>query len=155
MTDPHLAGADVVLDTNVVLDWLLFEDPRAAPLGQAVAAGQLRWWRSESMALELDRVLDYPALLPWLSRRGQSKAALMARAAQHATEALAAPPAPLTLRCADPDDQCFIDLALARPGSRLISRDNAVLALRKRALGAGIEILTPAQWAARRAVHDA
>ena len=33
----------VVLDTNVVLDWLLFANPQGQALGTAVTRGQLRW----------------------------------------------------------------------------------------------------------------
>lgn len=132
----------VVLDTNVVLDWLVFDDPRVRPIGVAVEAGALRWLRSEAMALELERVLDYPAV----ARHATDKPALLARAARLAAPVAPAAPAPLTLRCADPDDQCFIDLALAHPGCRLVSRDKAVLALRRRAFTRGVHVLTPAQW---------
>lgn len=132
----------LVLDTNVVLDWLVFDDPQVRPLAAAVRAGTLRWLRSDAMALELERVLDYPAM----AARGVDKAAVLARAAHHVTPVAAASPAPLTLRCTDPDDQRFIDLALAHPGSLLVSRDKALLALRRRALQLGVRVLTPAQW---------
>lgn len=137
----------VILDTNVVLDWLLFDDTRVKPLAAALASGRLRWRRSEAMAQELARVLAYPAIAPWLSAQGITPADILARAANHAVLTAAGAPAPLTLRCADPDDQCYIDLALAHPGCQLLSRDKAVLALRKRASASNIQILTPAEWA--------
>ena len=56
-------------------------------------------------------------------------------------------PAPaVRLVCRDPDDQMFIDLALAERARWLISRDRAVLALAKRARAQGLEILTPERW---------
>jgi predicted nucleic acid-binding protein len=138
---------EVVIDTNVVLDWLVFGDPRVQPLAAALEGGRLCWWRSAGMAGELERVLDYPALQPWLAAGRLDKSTLLAHAARHVTPAAEGAPAPLHLRCSDPDDQCFIDLALAHPGCRLISRDKALLALRKQASARGVEVLTPAQWA--------
>ncbi len=49
------------------------------------------------------------------------------------------------MRCRDPDDQPFIDLAVQH-GAQLISRDLAVLKLARRARTRGAEILTPQQW---------
>ena len=50
-------------------------------------------------------------------------------------------------RCDDPDDQKFIELAAACGAKWLVSRDLAVLALRKRTAQAGLFwILTPEQW---------
>jgi predicted nucleic acid-binding protein len=140
-----LSPPAVVIDTNVVLDWLVFDDPQVHPIVAAVEAGALRWLRSAAMAQELERVLDYPHV----AARGADKTTVLARAAQHATPVPPARPAPLTLRCADPDDQGFIDLALAHPGSLLVSRDKALLALRRRALARGVQVLTPAQWQPR------
>ena len=40
---------EVVLDTNVVLDWLLFEDSNAMPLGAAIEAGAAIWIGTSSM----------------------------------------------------------------------------------------------------------
>ena len=42
-----------VLDTNTVLDMLLFEDPAAAALAQAVQAHQVRWIGTARMRDEL------------------------------------------------------------------------------------------------------
>lgn len=140
-----MSAPALVLDTNAVLDWLVFDDPPMRPLAAAIEAGALRWLHSPAMALELERVLDYPVI----AARGVDKSRVLARAARHLTPAAAAAPAPWTLRCADPDDQCFIDLALAHPGSWLVSRDKALLALRRQALARGVRVLTPAQWQQR------
>lgn len=138
------ATPTVILDTNVVLDWLVFADPTTHALGLAIAQGRLRWLRSPAMADEFERVLQYPVL----HARQLDTATLLARAAAHAALVPAGPPAPLTLRCADPDDQGFIDLALAHPGCHLLSRDKAVLQLSKAAQARGLTIWTPAQWLA-------
>lgn len=133
----------VVLDTNVVLDWLVFDDPDTHALGLAVQTGQLRWLQSAAMLAELERVLDYPAV----HARLRDRATVLARTQSLSQRIEAAPPAPLALRCADPDDQGFIDLALAAGQCcQLISRDRAVLALRKVAADRGLQILSPVQW---------
>lgn len=109
--------------------------------------GHLRWLRSQAMVDELVRVLQYPAL----QARQLDTTALLARAAAHGDMVPPGPPAPKTLRCADPDDQGFIDLALAHPGCLLFSRDKAVLQLSKAAQTHGLTVWTPAQWLAQRA----
>jgi len=136
----------VVLDTNVVLDWLVFDDPTAHPLGQAIAQGGLRWLRTKPMAEELARVLAYPAL----QARALNVADILARAEHHSCLVHPAPTAPPALRCADPDDQCFIDLALAHPACCLISRDKAVLAVQRAAQSLGLTVMTPTAWLAAR-----
>jgi predicted nucleic acid-binding protein len=50
------------------------------------------------------------------------------------------------LRCTDADDQKFIDLACAAPARWLVSRDRAVLKLRRRAATDGLVIVTPDGW---------
>ena len=50
------------------------------------------------------------------------------------------------LRCTDPDDQKFIDLAAQLGDACLLSRDRAVLKLARRARAAGFSILTPEAW---------
>lgn len=143
MSPPDAAALPrVVLDTNVVLDWLVFDDPRTRPLAGDIEAGRWQWLRTPAMAEELLRVLAYPAIMA----RCADPQAVLQRAGQlcHTTDA-SPPCAPLNLRCSDPDDQGFIDLALAHR-SLLVSRDKAVLALRRPALAQGVHVLTPAQW---------
>jgi predicted nucleic acid-binding protein len=50
------------------------------------------------------------------------------------------------MRCTDPDDQKFIDLALGHGARWLISRDSAVLKVAKRSRSLGLEVLTPEAW---------
>ena len=63
----------------------------------------------------------------------------------HAHAVEAAEPSPRII-CRDPDDQKFIDLALARHARWLVSRDKALLALAKRAKLRGLFILKPELW---------
>jgi predicted nucleic acid-binding protein len=50
------------------------------------------------------------------------------------------------LRCSDPDDQIFIDAALAHHATWLVTRDRALLKLRRQALAQGLRIVQPAEW---------
>ena len=53
----------IVLDTNVVLDLLVFDDPATPALQQALDEGALRWIATPVMREELARVLEYPHLV--------------------------------------------------------------------------------------------
>lgn len=131
----------LVLDTNLVLDLWVFDDPGVAPLRAALAQGQLRWVATAHMRAELAAVLHYPHLLAVMARRGVAGAEVLAAMdAQVHTWAEAAPKAPYT--CRDPDDQVFIDLAVAH-GALLLSKDKAVLKLAKRLQTLGAEVRRP------------
>lgn len=127
----------VVVDTNIVLDVLVFEDEAAAPLRAALRAGDLRWCVTPPMRVELARVLEYPLIARRRAQRQQAVAEVLAQFEAWAEQHSIAPKAPYT--CKDPDDQGFIDLACAL-GVDLISKDKAVLALHKRLLRLGIMI---------------
>ena len=136
----------IVLDTNVVLDWLLFRDPACGTLGGAFAAGRIRWVASEPMRAELARVLARAHFEAWASRRADLWPKVNATCETVAARALAGDA--LRLRCSDPDDQMFIDLALSHGARWLLSRDRAVLKLARRAQPLGLAILTPNAWSA-------
>jgi predicted nucleic acid-binding protein len=138
-----------VLDTNVVLDWLLFCHPDGQALGAALATGELRWIATAAMREELTHVLGRGALDQWQP----NLTSLLADWARHCTETFAPEPAgPATrFRCTDPDDQKFIDLAVARAPCLLLSRDRAVLKLARRLREVGVDVVTPTAWVSRRA----
>lgn len=126
----------VVIDTNIALDLLLFQDPAASPLRAALEAGRLRWIASPPMAAEFERVLAYPALARQLQARGHSAAALVQ--AFHRMHATVAEAPRASVRCTDPDDQVFVDLAVAHR-ALLLSKDHAVLRLRRRLAALGVQ----------------
>ncbi|HEY1231444.1 MAG TPA: PIN domain-containing protein [Ramlibacter sp.] len=119
----------LVLDTNVVLDAFVFADEDAQPLQPALAAGRLHWLATAAMREELARVLGYRRIVPRLAFYGLDAAHVLAAFDRFAHVVDAPAKAPAT--CADPDDQKFIDLAVAR-GALLLSRDAAVLSMKNR-----------------------
>jgi putative PIN family toxin of toxin-antitoxin system len=136
----------LVIDTNVVLDLLHFDDATARPLRLALEAGRVRCVASAATLDELQRVLAYPGFALEPARQ----AALFARyqalsEAAGTVEVRAGPPhkgTPIHYglkpvwnrmpRCSDPDDQKFIELAAAVRAQGLVSKDRAVLKLRRR-----------------------
>lgn len=129
-----------VIDTNALLDWLVFQDP-AATFGQAVERGALRWIATPAMLLEHRRLFASSSLSAWSPDATRLEAA-WDRWAHVDTDAVPGGP----LRCTDADDQMFIDLALARRTTWLLTRDRALLKLRKRAASNGVRVLTPLDW---------
>jgi predicted nucleic acid-binding protein len=139
---------DLVIDTNVVLDWLAFRHPVGAPLEDALTSGQCRWLCTRAMRDELARVVGRESLGRW---------AIDADAVLAVFDALGvdvgAPPplcAAERLRCSDPDDQQFIDLAIAQRVHALLTRDRALLRLASRARRLGVLVATPEAWLQRR-----
>jgi predicted nucleic acid-binding protein len=120
----------LVLDTNVVLDLLVFGDPSAAPLLEGLEARRLRWLATSAMREELDRVLGYPAIAGRLEALGISPLEVLSQFDRHACMVDAPARAPLS--CEDPDDQGFIDLAVHHASNTLLSKDRAVLSLARR-----------------------
>ena len=131
-------AAPVVIDTNIALDLLVFDDPCWAGLRAALAAGGLRWIASPPMRVELARVLGYPLIARRLARDARAPQAVLAAfdAAAHLVHAV---PARAPFVCKDTDDQMFIDLAVAHR-ARLLSKDGAVLSMRKRLATLGVAV---------------
>lgn len=132
------AGRAVVLDTNVALDLLVFDDPGVHALRAALAAGTLRWLVLPQMRAEFARVLDYPRLVAWRRARGCDASAALA--AYDAATTVVGPVPAAPCRCRDPDDQPFIDLALAH-AALLLSKDRHVLTMRTKLRAHSVEVL--------------
>lgn len=126
----------------MVLDWLLFADPGTAALAQALASGAVRWLCCAPMRDEFERTLGYRTLQSWKPDRER----LLSEFDRHAVVM----PTPATLpalRCSDPDDQVFLDLAVTAGARWLLTHDRALLRLRRRAAALGLQVMAPAHWA--------
>ncbi len=125
----------MVLDTNIVLDLWVFNDAAAQPLQTALEAGTLDWIATQAMRDELARVLDYPQIVPRLVFYQITAEQVLAQFDRHSRLLAVAVKARLT--CSDPDDQKFIDLAVAGQ-ALLLSKDRHVLSMSKRLLALGV-----------------
>jgi putative PIN family toxin of toxin-antitoxin system len=148
-TDSDSVVQNVVLDTNIVLDFFLFQDPRTEPLRQQLQSGQLRWYATQHMRNELERVLTYKNIVTKLTLYQKSPADILAQFDQYA-QLQEAPSAKAPYTCKDADDQVFIDLAAALAAQSqhtaiyLLSKDKAVLSMRKRLERLSIHVTEPA-----------
>ena len=127
----------IVLDTNVVLDLLVFSDPATTALKDSLAAGRLQWIATPVMREELSRVLAYPHLVARMNYYGLGAVDVLGAFDRQVQLVDVAPRAAQI--CKDPDDQKFIDLAVAHRAP-LLSKDLAVLKLRKRLLLQGVPV---------------
>ncbi|VTU37009.1 PIN domain-containing protein [Variovorax sp. RA8] len=128
----------IVIDTNIALDLLVFDDPGCAALLAALEAGEPQWIATAAMREELARVLGYRLVAARLARNGRDAEGVLAafdRRAQRIDE----PPARAPCLCSDPDDQIFIDLAVAQR-ARLLSKDRALLEMRKQLAALDVEV---------------
>lgn len=139
----------LVLDTNVVIDWLVFDDPFMNPLREGVTAGTIAVLTHAPAVDELKRVLSYRQFKLDGARQREIFAQYQASA-----QPFAMPPT-FTLknlllpggfpRCRDRDDEHFLALAFHARADALVSRDNAVYGLRGRAAKFGLTILNVPQ----------
>lgn len=136
----------VVIDTNVCLDLFLFRDPRTAQLHVDLQAGTAVALTNAECREEWLRVLQYPQLRLDNAARARLTEAFDALIRPHASAPSV--PAMRLPRCADPDDQKFLQLAFDCGARWLVSRDDALLALGKRTRRDGLfEIVSPDSWA--------
>jgi len=130
-----------VIDTNIVLDLWLFEDPATIPLRAALQSGAISHLATASMREELERVLTYPHLVKRMVKSNIQAQDILSRFDKYLLAA--EPAAKATCTCKDPDDQKFIDLAVAH-AVPLLSKDNAILCMKKRLFQSGV-VLNPSE----------
>lgn len=127
LAEPAATIPLLVLDTNVVLDWVAFGDVRVQPIVDAIERGALRAATSRICLQELRRALGYAQVK--LTHSAQLLA--FERYVAYATifdipEPAGAVGLPL---CEDGDDQKFLELAWHARASHLLTRDKALLKL--------------------------
>jgi putative PIN family toxin of toxin-antitoxin system len=126
-----------VLDTNILLDLFIFQDPATQALRAALATGELCLLSTAAMREELRRVLDYPQLQPRMRFHGITSDQVLSAFDELARLREVPPKAPFT--CKDADDQKFIDLAVTHR-AQLCSKDKAVLCMTKRLSTLGVAV---------------
>ena len=146
MSDAPIQPLRFILDTNVVIDWLVFDDPYMNPLREQVRSGAIVVLTHDLAIEEFERVLQYPAL----QRLSQERRADALEQYRMQTQSAVMPPGfgggvwqlPSNFpRCQDPDDQLFLGLAYHTRATALVSRDDMLLKMRKRVRKFEVRIL--------------
>ena len=119
----------LVLDTNVVLDLLVFDDVRTLSLKSGLLQGRLHWLATPPMREELARVLDYGHIAARLALGSRRAGDVLEGFDRHAR--MVGVPVRAPVICSDPEDQMFIDLAVHHR-CMLLSKDAAVLTMTRR-----------------------
>lgn len=126
----------LVLDTNIILDLLVFKDPSAEPIRLLLDAKLVDAIRTSASMAELMDVIGRPTFK--LSREDQETIVQAWESSTRLLENEAIEPAPFT--CRDLDDQVFLDMAYSIRPALLLSKDLRVLELQTIAKRHGIEI---------------
>lgn len=121
----------LVLDTNTVLALWMFRDPKLEALRGWIESGKCRLFSREDALEELRRVLAYRQFQLGL----EEQSAIRRRYCQFLAGGTLLSTAQFHSeipQCRDPDDQKFLEIALQAQAGFLISRDKALLALRRK-----------------------
>ncbi len=131
---PAARALRVVLDSNVWIDILVFDDPHTRPIRAALESGAIEALIDARCLAELTYVLDYPQF----AKREVDKAAVLAtltrltRLVEPVSATLDDADARPLPKCKDRDDQKFLELAHTSGADWLVSKDRAVLKLARR-----------------------
>ncbi len=126
----------LVLDTNVILDLLVFKDPSTKPIRLLLDAKLVDAVRSEASMLELIDVIQRPSFK--LSEEQQQAILKSWESSSRLLDVVLIAQAPFT--CRDLDDQVFLDMAYSLRPALLLSKDLRVLELQAIAKHHGVEI---------------
>lgn len=136
-----------VLDTNVLLSALLFRTGRLAALRRAWQSGRVIPLACRQTLDELTRCLAYRKFQLTESAIACALAELVPHVEVMGLRTDRVPAAAAALRCRDPKDQMFLDLAHQAQANCLVTGDDDLLSLRAATAAAGgFRILSPAEF---------
>lgn len=127
-----------VIDTNVLLDFWVFDDPAARPLRAALESGRINALRSGDCVDELAQVI----MREKFTLATEARFDILREWDRLATPVARVFAAPVA--CSDPHDQKFLDLAYTARADWLVTKDKALLKLARRARRDGLLIVAPA-----------
>ena len=144
---PAVSVPRLVLDTHVWLDWLVFDDPGVARIRKAVDTGAVDVYIDAVCEEELVRVMARGFARRSVPAQAQAVALATCRRVAKRIDSAASEAARAGLpRCGDPDDQKFLEAALAANAQFLITKDRKLLALARKT-GVPFRIVTPGKLA--------
>ena len=124
----------------------MFEDPGIVPIRNAVGTGRVEVYIDAVCEAELARVLARGFAKRTLDAQAQAECIAQCRRLARRIDAAAPAPKGMLPACRDPDDQKFLEAALAAQAQFLITKDRELLQLAKRRSGVPFRILTPADF---------
>ena len=141
---PDSSALTVIVDTNVLLDFWAFHDPKTEALLRLIEDGTCTMLRDEATENEFAEVIHRPGFR--LSPEEQTAILthwfrIARRPASPAKDALA--------RCRDPLDQKFFDLASGSGCPLIVSKDKLVMKAGRRSRKEGTAVMLPgdaARW---------
>lgn len=142
-----VSSSRFVLDTNIVLDCFVFDDPMTRDLLTALESHHIQALAHDLALDELQRVLAYPQFYLAAAEQGLVLARYRAVATLVPMPNGFSRETPLLPagfpRCRDGDDEPFLALAYHARAEGLVTKDKAVLQLRTKARQFGVTILAP------------
>ena len=139
----------VALDTNVVLDWLLFDHVSVHALRDRIRDGRITVVTYPGAATELRRVLGYRQFgldevrQAEVIERYHAQTRPVSDEERTRIDRMELPKG--FPQCRDPDDNHFLALTFHAKADALVTKDKRVLKCRRRALAFGFTILTVPQ----------
>ena len=119
----------VIFDTNVLLDIFVFNDFRAVHIKAALTEKRVKALATVKMIEEFADVISRPLFALEQSAQEQILSEWRNLATIMQDETLISAP----WRCNDPDDQIFLDLAFTSKPCVLLSKDNELLKINRKA----------------------
>ena len=116
-----------VIDTNVLLDFWVFDDPAVRPLRTALEAGRVTVLRSGDSVDEFTQVI----MREKFDLATEARFGILRQWDRLATPVERIFGAPVA--CSDPHDQMFLDLAYSARADWLVTKDKALLKVARRA----------------------
>lgn len=126
---PSLSTNPLVIDTNVLLDIFVFQDPATVPLREALFSGGFDAVRADITLSEFADVISREKFKLTAGQRDEILEKWQRYSRRLADSDIQKSP----WKCKDRDDQIFLDLAYTLRPCHLLSKDLQVLKFRKRA----------------------
>lgn len=142
-------GVPAVIDTNVVLDLIYWEDPHSEDLRRALEEGRIHALRSGEAVMELAEVLSRPAFTGDEDEAARLAALWCSMSVPVDEEKIREAADVITVQCRDPLDQKFFTLTLAGGAKLLVSKDKLVLKAGRKMKRYGACAFRPEETAAR------